>query len=178
MKKILLFVLMMVCTRVIAQTHLPDSLAAQKKPAGTMDVKGKITDADENHKLAGVHIEIYRNDTLTCDTTSNSKGIFHTKKYKVGNVYKMKFSKPGYSTKMIVIDTRYIPDEFIWESHPMQLDLSMFHISENCNANFLENLIYARCSYNPETNELEWDMPYIMATKQKIEELRAQNNCE
>lgn len=138
-----------------AQTVLPKTI---------VDVK--VTSVEKMRKILPQTTVVLYRDNKKIDSVVLEKG-----RYKVeidtGYVYKIIFSKEGYVSKSIVVNTKDAPQKYKKRAK-LKLDIGLFHQKEGLNVSFLrtEPIGYAR--YDFVSEKMEWDRDYLDKMKGKI----------
>ena len=133
-------------------------------------MKGVMKMYGSSKKLTGVTVTLIENGTQKNKviTSSNGKfdfGLVYDKSYKIV------FSKNGYVTKNIVVDTRNIPPEEKergWFEIPMEM--SLFEEVEDLDVSILNQPI-GKFRFDPGSNDIVHDAQYTAEMKNKINNL-------
>jgi hypothetical protein len=122
------------------------------------------------HKLESVKIYVYIGETLLSTQEARESG-FYALLLDAGKRYRVVFEKEGYFCKCIELDCQ----EVVFPSNEASLkclaDISLFRKVEDDGLLNLCKYPFARCAFNTETKEMEWDMEYTDRTKQKFYQL-------
>lgn len=87
----------------------------------------------------------------------------------LGYVYDIKISKAGYVYKILRFDTQNINEEDKAGGFAKEPDVYLFAMIEGFNMDLLKDPI-GICKYNPQVNDLDWDMTYTEAKKKMIDD--------
>ena len=90
-----------------------------------VNLKGQTTNAS-GQKLGGVTVAVKRGGTVVQSVTTASNGKFSKLEFPCGYVYEVVFSKSGYVSKTIKINTEdnYFPEE-MFEQYPFDMPIGM-----------------------------------------------------
>lgn len=126
----------------------------------------KITSVEKmRKKLKNTQVVLYK-DSKKIDSTNLVNGIYKLK-LDTGFVYKVKFEKPKYVSKHIILNTKDAPKN-AKKTTKLKIDIGLFHSKENLDVEFLktEPIGYAR--YDFVNEKMEWDEEYLKKMKGKI----------
>lgn len=143
----------------------PFMLAAQDD----LNVHGVVSDAISSSKVDGVEVVVLKdgNRHNSFTTRANGKYEFYLD---VGSRYEFKFSKEGYVTRSIVIDSRNIPQEVLGAGIIMPTDMSMYEITpamEDADLSVFDKPI-GMAFYDPAQADLVWDFAYTSTVRNEI----------
>lgn len=88
--------------------------------------------------------------------------------------YTLRFSAPGYYTKFIEIDTRFIPDSIIGAGFLMPTDMRLSKAENVEVQELLENNPIGKACYREESNDLGWDFNHTDSIRALIDSLENQ----
>lgn len=140
----------------------------------TIELRPNVSDDDNGKSLGGATIEVYKNGTLFASETSASSGKVPAIKLPVciGCTYKILIKKPGYVTKMAIVDGHSdYPEEMPPGTVVQKFEVSIFESVEGIDFSFLENepmVEFAIDSYGI----LGFDEQKIKVMQKKIADLR------
>ncbi len=144
---------------------LPLCVAAQDD----LNIHGVVSDAITSSKINGVKVVVNMDGSQhnSFTTRANGKYEFYLD---VGHRYELLFSKDGYVTRSIVIDSRNVPPEVLGAGIIMPTDMSMYAITEAmANADLsVFNKPIGKSAYDPSQSDLVWDFTYTNTVKNEI----------
>lgn len=119
---------------------------------------GKISDYHSGEEISGVIV------TATAEGSKAGKGFSDGKgKYQLvldfDKKYTIKFSKSGYLGKVIIINTKGVPEDKKFKCPDMFSEITLFKPNDCIKKNALEKPI-GKARYFPEKNRIDWDMTY------------------
>ncbi len=130
-------------------------------------VNGSVKEVDSNQKMENVEVQILQ-DGKTFDSYKTSGSAKFEFNLPLGSIYEIKFSKNGFVSKKIQINTKYIPEEDQEGGFKLDLDMSLFAYVEGFNESILEEPI-GIAQYDAERNAIEFDFDYTNKIMNKIE---------
>ncbi len=144
-------------------------VSAQDEEAPVLIFEGRITDMS-NKKLPGVSVEFKKNGTTFKTSTTASSGKYESVETDFGHVYAVSFSKPGYVTKTLYLDTDkgFYPEEVERQTF-MELSVSLFAKQEDVDYSIVTNKPVAKAHMDPATGKLDWDFAYVGQRKKEID---------
>ncbi|MDZ4821879.1 MAG: hypothetical protein SH856_00280 [Flavobacteriales bacterium] len=140
------------------------SLTAQK--ADEAKFYGQIVDAATEKRLEDLTVQILKDGQLhdTYKVEGSGKYDFYVP---LGFTYDLKFTKDGYTSKFVRIDTRNIPQEDRTGGFDVTVDMSLFKNVEGFNDNILKEPI-GKADFDPIKNSIAWDFDYTERMQDKI----------
>jgi len=131
------------------------------------DVYGVVKDQDSFKKMEGVNITVLKDgkEVESFPTSVNGKYELHLV---LGSTYKLVYSKQGYISKNVVLDTKAIPEEDRAGGFQINLDMTLFQEIEGFDKKVTEQPI-GKASFNPLKNDLEFDFEYTARVQREIE---------
>lgn len=141
------------------------SLQAQEE----LYIFGVVKDYANSSKLENVKITAYHNGTKVDEYTTRPNG-----KYEffldLGKEYDLEFSRSGWVSKKVYMDSRNIPEEDVGAGFSMNIEMSLFEELEGLDVSILEQPI-GKAKYNPNTGALEFDFAYTQKIKDELNRL-------
>jgi len=134
---------------------------------------GKLKDASSDLKLSGVSVVISRSgEKLSSYQTLSGK--YKTDEFDAGFFYTVKFSKSGYLSKSIHINSKkgYF-EEYFDEVTQLETDIDLLAEVLLCKNDIFPETV-GRAFIRPETGELAWDLEFAEARKVEIEKIRSE----
>lgn len=129
-------------------------------------VHGAVKDTETMKKIEGVNITVMQNgkqfDQLT--TTGSGKYEFELP---LGFTYIISFSKDGFVTKKLEMNTKGIPVEDMAGGFQMSADMSLFAYIEGFNTAILDQPI-GKASFDPVRNSVDFDFDYTARMQEMI----------
>ncbi len=139
-------------------------------PQIVLDIK--LTNENTSKKLAGVSVEIYQDGAKISTSITSSKGVVNEIIVPVDHVYKIKFKKDGFVTKMILIDGRFDTPEDLDDETYYNIPGSLFESVEGVDFSFLENEPMLKMEFTADGYEFVWDESHYKVMKKKITDLK------
>jgi hypothetical protein len=109
-------------------------------------------------------------EIIDTNVTINGKAFYDMNP---GHVYKFTFSKSGYVTKFLLVDTREIPDNYKKKSK-LKVDVSLFESHKNLDVDFLKTEAMGVANFNFVKKKLTWNQEYTRSMVEKIIEATLQ----
>lgn len=126
---------------------------------------------EEKEKLEGVSVTVYKNQQFFAKTVTASNGRFRFQ-LDYDADYLLEFSKPGFVTKRVSVDTDSVPYEDQDFGHEYGgWDLSLFRMVEGLDVSMFEKP-FVKIAYNPDLNKFEHDVEYTSLVKEEFAELQ------
>lgn len=131
---------------------------------------GKLSDMDNGRSLAGVNVAAYASGSEKFSAKSASNGKY-TVRVPFGEKYTIKYTKSGYVTKTMVIDTREINVEDVPPDGRVlpPIDIELFFERKEVDFSFMEKEPVVVWEYDPRKG-LDWDRRVFRQMKRKIED--------
>lgn len=124
---------------------------------------------EEKEKLEGVSITVYMDQKFFAKNVTESNGKFRFQ-LEYDSDYILEFSKPGYVTKKVVVNTVGVSAEDQDFGHEYGgWDLSLFRLSEGIDVSQFDKP-FVKIAFNPELNKFEHDVEYTASIKQEFEQ--------
>ena len=157
-------------TRILAFTFilmLPFCLQAQKN----LSIDGTLTEG--SGKLAGGEIKIKEGSSIINTVTTAANGKF-TFELPLNSVYMIEFTKGGYVTKRIEVDTRNVPEEDLDKAnfHYGGWKVELFEDAFDLDASILNQPI-GKVTYNPSYLQFANDHKYTKSIQRQLDQLLA-----
>jgi len=159
MKNILIIVLIFIGNILFAQG-----------PQIVLDIK--LTNENTSKKLAGASVEVYKDDSKISTSTTSSKGTVDLITVPVGHIYKIKFKKDGFVTKMIEIDGNYDTVEDLDDEIEYSIPGKLFESIDGVDFSFLENNPILKLAFTADGFTFEWDNQHYNTMKGEIADLK------
>lgn len=135
---------------------------------------GVTSDYYSGKAIPGINITAVADGKIIASGTSDGKG-----EYKIvleyDKEYIITFSKPGFITKKIVMNTFGVPDKRKQKVPDMVAEITMVQPNDCIKAEMLDKPI-GRAKYFPKKNVIDWDMAYSMPLLSALNEML--DNCE
>ena len=133
---------------------------------------GKLKDASSGLKLSDVSIIISRSGEKISSYQSLS-GKYKTEEFDAGFIYTVKFSKSGYLSKSILINSKkgYF-EEYFEEVTKLETDIDLRAEVQLCKSEIFPEIV-GRAFIRPETGELAWDLEFAESRKIEIEKIHS-----
>jgi tetratricopeptide (TPR) repeat protein len=136
--------------------------------AQTLILSGMLKEQDSNRRLEDCQVVVYKNGDEMDQFNTGKSGKYELD-LELGYVYDIKISKAGYVYKILRFDTQNINEEDKAGGFAKEPDVYLFPMIEGFNMDLLKDPI-GICKYNPQLNDLDWDLNYTNAQKKKIED--------
>ena len=130
---------------------------------------GEVTDYYTGESISGVSIRATVKGSTTAKGVSNGKGEYKTV-LEYDKIYTITFSKPGYTTKIITMDTRGVADLKRQKVPDMGAEITLFKPNDCIKTDFLDAPI-GRAKYFTNKNVMDWDMEYSMPRLEELNKL-------
>ncbi|MFM9986114.1 MAG: hypothetical protein ACKVOK_12820 [Flavobacteriales bacterium] len=134
----------------------------------TLSVYGQLKDESTKKKLDNCTVQVFKDGTLFDTYEAGSTGKYEFK-MPLGSNYDIKFSKGGYASKIIRIDTRNIPAEDRAGGFESNIDGFLFEAPEGFNLDILSEPM-AKAAFDSETNAIIFDFDYTERRQEIIDE--------
>lgn len=122
-----------------------------------ISVDGVVKHFVSEKKLEGVTITVEQDKLpfATFVTTSSGKFKFQTP---LGSDYMIIFSKPGFVSKKVLVQTASIPEEDHKSVNNMFIEMTLFEDQKGMDFSLLENNPIGKAKYQKSTGKLDWDL--------------------
>ncbi len=158
---------------IILVTFFGLNLLAQDKPIKIV-FDAKITSVElVGAKINVASVKLFKNN-LPIDSIVTQKGRCFFP-LDTGQVYKVEFSKTGYVSKHLVVDTRGIPTDYKKKSK-LKVDVALFRVKRGLNVDFLAKKPMGIATYNFVDKKMRWDTEYTRIIVEKIIESTLEYN--
>ncbi|MCL4815591.1 MAG: hypothetical protein KJZ56_03045, partial [Flavobacteriales bacterium] len=139
----------------------------------SISVDGVVKHFVSEKKLDGVTITVEQDKLpfATFVTTSSGKFKFQTP---LGSDYMIIFSKPGFVSKKVLVQTASIPEEDHKSVNNMFIEMTLFEDQKGMDFSLLENNPIGKAKYQKSTGKLDWDLAYTNSIKAKLDKMMAQ----
>ncbi len=133
--------------------------------------EGRLTDFDSDDDLSGVTISAIANGSVVYSTSTSKRGNY-TVKLPIGQVYKIKYMKNGYVTKVMKVDVTSVNEEDLPIGGRIMppVDIDLFTERENVDFSFLEEEPVVEWDYDENQFVMDWDRQVYSKMKKKIED--------
>lgn len=126
---------------------------------------------EEKEKLEGVSVTIFKNEQFITKAVTESNGKFRFQ-LDYDSDYLLEFSKPGFVTKKVSVNSEGVPPEDQEFGHEFGgWDLSLFRTVEGSDVSKFEKP-FVKISYNPDINKFEYDVEYTLLVKEEFEQIQ------
>lgn len=136
---------------------------------------GKVTNTS-GAKLAGVSVKFLKNESEFQTELTASSGKYKEVVADYGYVYKVVFSKEGYVSKTVIIDTKkgfFAEDIAEQKTFLPTIGTSMIKQQPNIDYSVITNRPVAKAHIDPSLGELGFDLGYIKTRKKEIDKFIA-----
>lgn len=141
---------------------------AQDEPF--LELSGFVADADNGKKLDGVNINIIADGTSESNFYTDGGKYYYQLKF--GKNYMVVYSRTGYVTKKLNINTNGVPPERQSKIKDLEIEMTLFEKMQGMDYSLLNQPI-GKSAYNGK-DEIAWDFAYTSQMNQKIEVLIAE----
>lgn len=117
------------------------------------------------HKLKECSVLIFENSKIIDSVFVKSSVFKYELKHR--SSYKIVFTKKGFVSKHIIINTINYPEKRI-KKFKLRADIGLFHFNGNDNIKFLEKEPVSIAYYNEIKKEIMWDFEYNRSIVEKI----------
>ena len=138
----------------------------------TLDFDGKIKNETTGDKLDGTTITIKRNGSTWKTLTVDKSGKFSFS-LEPDAEYTIIFSKPGFVSKKIYVNTKNVPPEEATYGFDFPMQMNLFEEIEGLDVSILNQPI-AKISFDPNSGYFDFDPSYTKSIKKQIEEMKKQ----
>jgi len=135
---------------------------------------GKVSDYYSGAIISGVSITASANGNIIAKGFSDGKGKYQLV-LNFDTRYTINFSKPGYISKIITINTNGVPEDKKFKCPDMFSEITIFKPNECIKAEMLDKPI-GSAKYFPDNNRIDWDMTYSMPLLASLNEML--DDCE
>jgi hypothetical protein len=161
--------LFLVFTNLIGFAQLDGDKQKDKWMEDNIFLDGEVTDYYTGESISGVIITASVNSATTAKGTSDRKGEYKTV-LEYDKIYTITFSKPGYTSKIITMNTSGVPDLKRQKVPDMGAEITLFKPNDCIDAGILNTPI-GRAIYYPNKNVMDWDMEYSMPRLEKLNKM-------
>jgi hypothetical protein len=144
------------------------SFHAQDEPF--LELSGFVADADNGKKLDGVNINIIADGTSESNFYTDGGKYYYQLKF--GKNYMVVYSRTGYVTKKLNINTNGVPPEKQNKIKDLEIEMTLFEKIQGMDYSLLNQPI-GKSAYNGK-DEIAWDFAYTSQMNQKIDALIAE----
>ena len=162
-------VLFFVFTHLIGFSQLDGDKQKDKWMEDNIFLDGEVTDYYTGKSIAGVTITASAGGSTTAKGTSDGKGEYKTV-LEYDKTYTITFSKAGYISKTITMNTSGVPDLKRQKVPDMGAEITLFKPNDCIDAEIL-NAPIGRAIYYPKKNVMDWDMDYSMPRLEKLNKM-------
>lgn len=136
-----------------------------------LDIEGSVVSQNDNSKLVGAKITIFKNGSRSNQVTTDSRGKFSLSLPPDAN-YILEFSNPGYVNKKISFNTKNVPPELGEGGNFLfRFDMTLFKEMEGLDVSILDKPL-AEVMFDPNSTYFDYDKEYTKTIKQRIEKLQ------
>ncbi|MBN4061591.1 MAG: hypothetical protein COA57_14425 [Flavobacteriales bacterium] len=133
-----------------------------------LKIKGQVM--EDRYEMDGCNIIISKNGVHSVHTMSKDNGEFEFSLI-IGNDYLITFSREGYVSKIININTRNIPSQTLKPEYAFEeINVDLFQEIPDLDVSLLKKPI-AKINYNKKKDSFEWDMVYNNTIQKQVEDL-------
>ncbi len=166
-KFLILFFLLYATTPLFSQLDGADQ--KEKWMEDNIYLDGEVTDYYTGKSISGVSITAKVGSTITASGVSDGKGEYKTV-LEYDKTYTITFSKAGYSSKTITMNTTGVPELKRQKVPDMVAEITLFKPNDCIKTNILDAPI-GRAVYFTKKNVMDWDMEYSMPRLEKLNKL-------
>jgi hypothetical protein len=144
---------------------LLDTLAFAQKPT-IITFDAKMTQVENLGLKLKIATFIVEKDGETIDTnvTINGRAFYDMNP---GHIYTFTFSKSGYVSKFLLVDTREVPVKYKKKSK-LKVDVSLFEYRKGLDVEFLKTEAMGIANFNFVRKKLTWNQEYTRSIVEKI----------
>lgn len=135
-----------------------------------LELSGFVADADNGNKLDGVNINIIADGASEANFYTDGGKYYYQLKF--GKNYMVVYSRTGYVTKKLNINTNGVPPEKQNKIKDLEIEMTLFEKIQGMDYSLLNQPI-GKSAYNG-NDEIAWDFAYTSQMNQKIEALIAE----
>lgn len=128
---------------------------------------GVVKDQATFKKMEGVDITVLKDGKEFENFRTSASGKYELN-LPLGSDYKLIYTKPGYISKNVVLETRAVPEEDREGGFETNLDMNLFEEIEGFDKKVTEQPI-GRASFNPIKNAIEFDYEHTAKVQREIE---------
>lgn len=136
----------------------------------TLDISGVVKKEEDNSRLEGAIINIYRNGAKVQSVNTERSGKFVIPLEPDGN-YKIEVTKPGHVKKFIEVSTKGVPPEDAKYGFEFPVQFTLFEEIPDLDISILKKPL-AKIRFNPNTGYFDYDEEYLKEVKKELERLK------
>ena len=131
--------------------------------------EGKVSDVS-GIKIEGAKISVKQDGSVIKTETTASNGKYKEIKCDFGHIYELTFSKSGYVSKTLLLDTKkgYYPEEVEKKSY-IESSVQLFKKQSDVDYSIVTDRPVGKARINPTDSKLDWDFNYVNQRKKEIE---------
>ena len=131
--------------------------------------EGKVTDLS-GVKIQGAKITVKQDGSVYKSETTASNGKYKEIQCEFGHIYELTFSKDGYVSKSLMLDTKkgYYPEEVERKSY-IESSVQLFKKQPEVDYSIVTDRPVGKARINPTDSKLDWDFTYVNQRKKEIE---------
>ncbi|MCZ2248221.1 MAG: carboxypeptidase regulatory-like domain-containing protein, partial [Bacteroidia bacterium] len=148
------------------------SILAQSTDGWGLELSGKVVDDANGKDLEGVLITLFQDKTEINKLTTVSNGAFSFR-IPADNEYTLVFSKNGYTSKILSINTMNVPKEISDKTSVFNYrgaKVYLFEVIPDLDVSILEQPI-GKIYFDPSSKNFDYDKQYTKSIKTKVEVL-------
>jgi hypothetical protein len=130
-------------------------------------VRGTLKDFDSQKKLLNCDVTVYKNGRVAFLENTGITGKYELH-LELGFLYRVKFSRVDYHSKIVEMDLTNIPPEEQEGGYMMDMPGTLFKEQKGFDKKILKEPI-GKVSYSKETNAMAWDEAHYDKMKAKID---------
>ncbi|MFM1999567.1 MAG: hypothetical protein RL204_1514 [Bacteroidota bacterium] len=130
-------------------------------------IRGFLRDFDTKEKLINSDVTVYKNGRLESSVKTGITGMYELH-LELGFLYRVKFSRVDYHSKIVEFDLTNIPPEEQEGGYMMDLPGTLFKAQKGFDKKILKEPI-GKVYFSSENNSLEYDEAYHTKMKAKID---------
>jgi hypothetical protein len=161
--------LFLVFTNLIGFAQMDGDKQKDKWMEDNIFLDGEVTDYYTGESISGVTITASVNSATTAKGTSDGKGEYKTV-LEYDKTYTITFSKAGYVSKTITMNTSGVPDLKRQKVPDMGAEITLFKPNDCIKTDLLDAPI-GKAVYFANKNVMDWDMEYSMPRLEKLNKM-------
>lgn len=134
-------------------------------------VDGRMSDQDTKKRMGGVVVTVYKDGKQIAQSTSASNGSYSVS-FPVPGSYKIEYTKPGFTSKFMMINTAGLSDEDMPIGGKIfpPIDIDLFSDRPNADMSFMKTDPVVDWNWDGKKLFMDWDRNQAGAMKKRIED--------
>jgi hypothetical protein len=145
----------------IGFAQLDGSNQKEKWAEENLFLDGQVSEYYSGKTISGANITASASGATSVKGVSDNKGFFKMV-LEYDYIYTVTFSKAGFTSKKITMNTNGVPSPKRQKVPDMGAEITLFQPNDCIQTEMLDQPI-GQAIYYPETNEIDWDMEYSMS---------------